>query len=175
MSIEIKSVTGRVLYTSGTAKNIFEALEEAIRARANLANANLAWAKLTGADLTGANLANADLANANLACANLTWAALTEATILSMTGLPSGHAVFMPTPEGWSLRVGCWTGTLQQFRDMINGTDWPEATGAEQDRRRPGLLALALQCDSHMALWPNIIDELADTWETKPAQPIGSG
>ena len=151
--------------------------------RADLTRANLRWADLTGADLTRADLTRANLrwadlrwANlrwANLRWANLRWADLTGASggVLAIDGLPSGSARLAPTPDGWSLRVGCWVGTVEALRTLIAGTDWPEAEGDEQDRRRPGLAAVADLCDAHAAANPDLIADLAKHWGTDKAMP----
>ena len=149
--------------------------------RADLSGANLRWANLTGANLTGANLRWANLNGANLTGANLTRADLTGANltgasggVLAVDGLPSGPVRLAPTPDGWSLRVGCWgagtaTYSPAALRDLIAGTDWPEAEGEEQDRRRPGLAAVADLCDAHAAANPDLIADLAKRWGTDKA------
>ena len=152
---------------------------------ANLADANLSSANLWGADLTGANLWGADLTGANLADADLTGAYLTGADLtdadlrhanlgrarwkgLQITGLPSGQAVLTPTPDGWELRVGCWTGTLGDLRTLIaQDEDWPEAEGEEIALRRPGLQAALALIDAHIAMHPNVISELKTKWGAK--------
>ena len=64
-----------------------------------------------------------------------------------MAGLLSGDAILMPRPDGWELRVGCWTGTPDLLEDLIAGDDgWPEAEGDECARRRPGLQSLIGLC-----------------------------
>ena len=112
---------------------------------------NLSWANLSGADLRWANLSGA------------------YGHVLAVDGLPSGSIRFTPTPDGWSLRVGCWVGTTDDLRTLIAGTDWPEARSAEQDRRRPGLAALADLCDAHAAMWPDVVPALAERWGTTEA------
>ena len=147
---------------------------------ANLRGADLRWANLTGANLTGANLTGADLRDANLCWANLTeinlrgadlrWAAR-AARILHLEGLPSGETIFMPTPTGWYLTVGCWEGELEDFKTLIASDEgWPEARGAEVTRRRPSLQAVAALCEAHVGLHPTVIDELAEKW--LPPAPI---
>jgi len=79
--IEIRSVNGAVLYTAQNADDIRTALQEAVKARANLARANLADAYLADANLAGAYLADANLAYANLARANLAYAYLARANL----------------------------------------------------------------------------------------------
>jgi hypothetical protein len=153
---------------------------------ANLSEANLNGANLYGADLRWANLSEANLSEANLYGANLRWANLSEANlnganlygargeVLAIDGLPSGPVRLIPTLDGWSLRIGCWgDGTATYgpaaLRDLIAGTDWPEAEGEEQDRRRPGLAAVADLCDAHAAANPDLIADLAKRWGTDKA------
>ena len=140
---------------------------------ADLRDANLRWANLTGANLRGANLRGANLRGADLTGANLRWANLTGAAraarILHLEGLPSGETIFMPTPTGWYLTVGCWEGNLEDFKALIAREEgWPEARGAEVTRRRPSLQAVVALCEAHMRLHPKIIEELAEKWQETP-------
>ena len=143
---------------------------------AYLCGANLRGAYLRGADLCGANLRGANLRGADLRWANLNGANLYGARgeVLAIDGLPSGPVRLIPTLDGWSLRIGCWgDGTATYgpaaLRDLIAGTDWPEAEGDEQDRRRPGLAAVADLCDAHAAANPDLIADLAKRWGTDKA------
>ena len=152
--------------------NLSEAnLNGADLTRADLSGANLRWADLRWANLYGANLRGADLRWANLNGANLYGA---RGEVLAIDGLPSGPVRLIPTLDGWSLRIGCWgDGTATYgpaaLRDLIAGTDWPEAEGEEQDRRRPGLAAVADLCDAHAAANPDLIADLAKRWGTDKA------
>ena len=121
--------------------------------RANLRWANLRWANLRDADLRDADLRDADLRGAD-------WAGL------RIDGLPSGQVTLMPTPDGWSLSIGCWRhGTVAVLRDIIDGKVLPpEARGDEIERRRPGWIALAALCDAHIAAHPDIVPALAAKW-----------
>ena len=141
-------------------------LSEADLRWADLRWANLRWADLRWANLSEANLREADPRWANLSGANLSEANLRVASggLLGIDGLPSGSTRLTPTPDGWSLRVGCWVGTPDTLRDLIAGTDWPEAHGTEQARRRPGLAALADLCDAHIAAHPDLVPGLAKQW-----------
>lgn len=85
-------------------------------ARARGERPNLRGADLSGADLRGANLSGAD-------------------QLLRFDGLPSGQATLKPTPQGWTLTVGGWSGTVQGLRGLIARNEWPEAKGDEQDHR----------------------------------------
>ena len=72
---------------------------------ANLRSANLGFADLSfadprSADLRSANLRSANLRSANLRSANLRFANLSSTSCLSVTGLPSGHAILAPLPPG---------------------------------------------------------------------------
>ena len=104
----------------------------------DLRRANLRGADLRRADLDGADLAGADLRDANLRGANLTGAGMWGANLhltswegLAIDGLHRYRCLLVPTPDGWTIIIGCWTGTVTQLRDMIAGDDWPESTGDE--------------------------------------------
>ena len=126
---------------------------------ANLYGANLSWAVLRGADLRGANLRGANLYGASLSWANLYGANLREADLygasvshpLLSCDTPSGRLALVPLHDHWHLRIGCWTGTTDDLRTLIAGDEWPEAEGAEQDKRRPVLAAIADLVDAHIA------------------------
>ena len=135
-------------------------------AHANLRDANLAHAALIGANLRGANLRGANLAGVNLRGADLRHAYLRG---LFLDGLPSGDLFFIPTPEGWRLTIGCWTGTTNELRAMIDKDEgWPEAEGEEVAVRRPMLAAMADACDAYAAANPHALAEVktaAERWK----------
>ena len=79
--IEIKSRDGRVLYTAQSAADVRAALEEAVKASANLRGANLRDAYLGGANLSDAYLGGANLSDAYLSDANLSDAYLGGANL----------------------------------------------------------------------------------------------
>ena len=147
---------------------------------ADLRDADLYGSDLRGADLRGADLRDADLYGANLTGinlrgANLRWAAR-AARILHLEGLPSGETIFMPTPTGWYLTVGCWEGNLEDFKALIAREEgWPEARGDEVTRRRPALQAVAALCEAHMCLYPDIIEELAEKWQETEGLGVDRG
>ena len=142
---------------------------------ADLRGADLRDADLYGADLRWADLRGADLRGANLRGANLRWAAR-AARILHLEGLPSGETIFMPTPTGWYLTVGCWEGNLEDFKALIAREEgWPEARGDEVTRRRPALQAVAALCEAHMCLYPDIIEELAEKWQETEGLGVDRG
>ena len=129
---------------------------------ANLGGANLVAANLWGADLWGANLWAANLRGANLRGANLP---RSSPACRELGETPSGLAQLIATPDGWTMRVDCWTGTPDELRTLIAQDDgWPEARGTQVTERRPFLenaLALARR---HMDQHPGYIAELAVKW-----------
>lgn len=140
------------------AERTARAMAEIEAARRERRRINLRRFDLRGVNLRG-NLRRADLRGADLREANLRGADVWGATpVRSVTGLPSGHAILVPTCDGWWLRVGCWTGTIDGLRDLIAKDDgWPEAKGEQITARRPMLTALADTCeawaeDNHAAL-----------------------
>jgi hypothetical protein len=155
--------------------------ERPVAPDADLTGANLRWANLRGADLRGTDLRGANLRGANLRGANLRWSNLIGANpcgarILHLEGLPSGETIFMPTPTGWYLTVGCWEGNLEDFKNLIASDEgWPEARGAEVTRRRPSLQAVVALCEAHMRLHPKIIEELAEKWQETDSLGVDRG
>ncbi|WP_211274685.1 pentapeptide repeat-containing protein [Corynebacterium sphenisci] len=149
-------------------------LSSAALGDADLIGADLSKAALGGADLHGADLWNVDfhsaylrgtdLRDVDLTGADLTLATLTGANfhdvlglpVLSINGLPSGHLVLCPTPGGWRLSIGCWTGTPDELRELIAGDDWPSGcAAAERARRRPLLTAATIElAESFIAAHP---------------------
>ena len=135
--------------------------------RADLRGVDLSWANLSWASLSWADLSWANLSKANLSGADLRWATR-NAQVLHLQGLPSGEVTFHPTPAGWYLYVGCWSGALADFEELISqDEDWPEAEGAEVARRRPSLEAVAALCKAHMDLHPHVVEKLAEKWAPK--------
>lgn len=147
----------------------------------DLRNANLAQSNLYGASLRNAHLLDAKLARAKLTFADLSTAILTNTILedveithmrmygLFLNGLPSGQLVFVPTPEGWSLTIGCWSGTTSTLREMITkNSGWPEARGEEITKRRPMLEAMVAACEAYAAAHPDALSKVkkaAEQWE----------
>ena len=142
-------------------------LEVAHLHNADLRDANLWGADLRCSDLRCSDLWGADLRGANLRDANLRGANLWDADlrVLTVDGLPSGRVALIPTCDGWDLNVGCWSGSVSDLEELIATNEgWPEASGEECDRRRPGLQALIALCLAHMDANTDIITELTDRW-----------
>jgi len=103
MKFEIKNrYTDAVIYTWETDEEVTgltygeklgRAVQEAIKARANLVGANLVGANLTRANLVGANLTRANLVGANLTRANLVGANNAELVIARTRILPEGDII----------------------------------------------------------------------------------
>ena len=136
---------------------------------ANLHGANLRWANLSGANLSGADLRWADLSGANLRWANLRGANLRGADggVLQISDLPSGHVITAPTPDGWHIVVGCWSGTATDLAALCDAPDedWPEARGDERQRREPVLRATHALIEAHITYHAGLIEELAEKWK----------
>ena len=62
--------------------------------------------------------------------------------------------------NGAQLFVGCWDGTLEEFRIMIESDTWVEASPREVELRRPEMLAFIGMCEARVA-----------TWDDEPATP----
>lgn len=148
---------------------------------ANLTDAYMYKANLTDASFAGALLSRTDFHRANMYCANLIGAYLAGAdmeganlagaylTGLALEGLPSGPLLFIPTLEGWSLKIGCWYGTLAELREMIaKDTGWPEARGKAVEVRRPMLEAAADLCEIYATEHPDALKTVkaaVDRWK----------
>lgn len=138
----------------------------------DLRGVDLRWADFRRADLSGAILRGADLYGVELTTANLTGAQLYMADLrkadlcdgIAFNGLPSGDGYFIPTPDGWRITIGCWDHkTLSDLQALINDEiEWPEAEGAERERRRPILAGLFAMCEAHAAAHPGVVNELAE-------------
>lgn len=134
---------------------------------ADLYGANLSGASLTGADLHSARLHGANLTGANLTGADLRWANLSTQNRFLSQATPSGCAVMHPTPTGWEVRVGCWTGTLDELDELIASDEWIESTPEEIQERRPYMQAWIALARAHQSLHADVIADLAARWEVK--------
>lgn len=138
---------------------------------ADLGGATLRHADLSSAHMYRTDLRNTDLRHANLYDVDLYDADLRHAQLtgLILDGLPSGHLIFIPTPDGWYLTVGCWEGTTDDLREMIaKDNGWPEARGKEISLRRPLLEAMADACEAYANANPDAVAEVkaaADRWK----------
>ena len=63
------------------------------------------------------------------------------------------RATLYRTTDGHSLRIGCWSGTVPEFRTMIESDQWVEATPEQIELRRPEMLAFAAMCEARIATW----------------------
>ena len=109
-----------------------------------------------------ANLHEANLSGANLRGADL-YRGLWDG--LCIDGIHPYRCLLVPTPDGWKVTIGCWSGTVPELRSLIASDDgWPEATGEQIAERRPLLSAFCDLCDVHMAAHPSVIDNLAARW-----------
>ena len=83
------------------------ALEQAVKARANLTRANLAEANLTEANLAEANLAEANLAGVNLVGANLTRAKWKDGIVINKPPIQLFGLRWRVTILERHMQIGC--------------------------------------------------------------------
>jgi len=95
--------TNRVIFESKTAETIKEAVEEAVKSKANLWGANLSKANLSGANLSNADLSYADLSYADLSNADLSYADFSKADLwkADLCFCKMDKKVFKEITEGW--------------------------------------------------------------------------
>ena len=114
--------------------------------RAYLSGADLSGAYLSGADLSGAYLYWANLSGADLSGANLS--GVIHPHVMPISAGASGMGALYPQADGWHVSIGCWRHhTLDELADLLaDRITWPEAVGAERERRRPLLKAVHTAC-----------------------------
>lgn len=137
-------------------------LRWALLDRANLRGASLRVADLYGAYLSGADLSRADLCGASLDGAYL-YGTMHE-HIMPINAGASGMGALYPQADGWRVSIGCWRHhTLDELTDLLaDRIDWPEAVGAERERRRPLLKAAHDTCLAFIDQMPSdLIDRHA--------------
>lgn len=136
----------------------------------DLRYADLSYADLSDADMPDANLSDADMGGANLDGATLAGANLAGARggVLQITGAHPYQAIYTPTPDGWHLTIGCWTGTTTELRELAAGDDWPDTRDPdEQEALRPVLVGIADLCDAHAARNQKVLDAVIEEWGNK--------
>ncbi|WP_130865820.1 pentapeptide repeat-containing protein [Acidipropionibacterium timonense] len=135
---------------------------------ANLRYADLSDAILEGADLHGVDLSYADLSYAYLSGADLRDADLSGADLwrtawdgLCVDGLLRGRCLLIPTPHGWVVQAGEWSGAVDQLRQRTaHDDDAPDAIAVVRRLHA----AFCDMCDAHIAEHPHVIDDLATRW-----------
>ena len=164
MKIEIKSRFSLEILFSHECENnsVAITLAAAINAKTDLYGADLRGADLGDADLRSANLGDADLRSANLRSANLYGANLGDAGKLTgdrpyFAVGPIGSrqdvlAAFL-TEKGVYLRAGCFFGTVEEFRDKLQGEHGDNVHAAEY---RAALVLV----EAHYNAWPATVVEL---------------
>ena len=133
---------------------------------ANLYAANLRGADLYGADLRSANLYAANLRDADLRSANLYGADLRSADLGDAGKLTGDRPYFAVGPigsrqdvlaaflteNGIFLRAGCFFGTVEAFRDKLQGEHGDNVHAIEY---RAALVLV----EAHYAAWPATVVE----------------
>ena len=158
MKIEIKSrFSLEVLFSHECEDNsVAITLAAAINAKANLGYANLYGANLRGADLRGADLGDANLRGADLGDADLRGADLGDAGKLTgdrpyfavgPIGSRQDILTAFLTEKGVYLRAGCFFGTVEEFRDKLQGEHGDNVHAVEY---RAALVLV----EAHYNAWP---------------------
>ena len=153
MKIEIKSrFSLEILFSHECEDNsVAITLAAAINAKTNLRSANLYGADLRSANLGDANLYGADLRSADLYGANLGDAGKLTGDRPYFTVGPIGSrqdvlAAFL-TEKGVFLRAGCFFGTVEAFRDKLQGEHGDNVHAIEY---RAALVLV----EAHYNAWP---------------------
>ena len=158
MKIEIKSrFSLEVLFSHECEDNsVAITLAAAINAKADLRGADLHGANLYGADLRSADLRSADLRSANLYGADLGDAGkLTgDRPYFAVGPIGSRQDVLtaFQTEKGVFLRAGCFFGTVEAFRDKLQGEHGDDVHAIEY---RAALVLV----EAHYAAWPATVVE----------------
>ena len=128
---------------------------------ADLSGSNLRGANLSGADLSYSDLSYSNLSGSELRHSNLRGSDLSSVGGITFSAGPSGDGWMIKLKDGrwtdddgvWALTIGCFEHrTLDDLRDLIEDRkEWPEARGAERERRRPYLRAVLALCEAHIA------------------------
>ena len=130
--IEIKSVSGKVLFEYQTENNtIAKTVTKAVQESENLSSADLSSADLSYADLRYADLRHADLSSADLSSADLSSAILRSANLSSakldkryiqVSCIGSSKRMTTYCLDDDVIMCGCFTGTLEQFENQVKST-----------------------------------------------------
>ena len=178
MKIEIKSrFSLEVLFSHECENNsVTITLAAAINANADLYGANLYGADLQDADLQDADLRGADLRGANLYGADLGDAGKLTGDRPYFAVGPIGSrqdvlAAFL-TEKGVHLRAGCFFGTVEEFRDKLEGEHGDNTHSIEY---RAALVLI----EAHYNAWPATVVEEEAPAESRPTKhnlpPANSG
>ena len=140
--------TGAVLYAGG-GETLRDVVVAAVNSGANMRGADLICADLRGANLICANLGGANLGDADLRGANLGGAKLIgDRPVLQIgpVGSRADYLVAYLTDAGVRIAVGCFFGSLDEFRAAVTKTHGDNAHGREY--------AAAIQMiEAHADLW----------------------
>ena len=158
MKIEIKSrFSLEILFSYECEDNsVAITLAAAINAKANLRNANLRNANLYGANLYGANLYGANLCGANLGDAGKLTGDRPYFAVGPIGSRQSVLAAFL-TEKGVYLHAGFFFGTVEEFRDKLQGEHGDNVHAVEY---RAALVLV----EAHYNAWPaTVVEEDAES------------
>ena len=148
MKIEIKSrFSLEILFSHECEDNsVAITLAAAINAKADLYDADLRGANLYGADLRSANLYGADLGDAGKVTGDRPYFAV------GPIGSRQDVLAAFLTENGIFLRAGCFFGTVEAFRDKLQGEHGDNVHAIEY---RAALVLV----EAHYAAWPATVVE----------------
>ena len=131
-------------------------LAAAINAKTNLYGADLRSANLRSANLYGADLYGADLRGANLGDAGKLTGDRPYFAVGPIGSRQDVLAAFL-TEKGVYLRAGCFFGTMEEFRDKLQGEHGDNVHAVEY---RAALVLV----EAHYNAWPaTVVEEEAPT------------
>lgn len=76
-----------------------------------------------------------------------------EVLYATVVGSTVHNATLHRTNRGHKLYVGCWEGTVPEFRAIVESDEWVLATPEQIERHRPEMLAFASMCEARIASW----------------------
>lgn len=140
-----------------------------VHGRARITNANLSFGASISenAHVNGGATVAGDVAIGNHAYISAGAYITRTDHVLHATVMGSdmfGATMYRTRDNGAKLFVGCWDGTLEEFRTMIESDTWVEASPRKIELRRPEMLAFIGMCEARVA-----------TWDDEPATPTRTG
>ena len=137
--MELKNISGTVVFALESATTIAELVTAARRASANLSSADLSYAKLSYADLSSACLSSAKLSYAKLKGALIDGKPIINLRQISYSGYAYGvQAVLFEDGSRW-VRMGCLWKSLAEWEEIgirsSNPSEFPDDGSVASEER----------------------------------------